>query len=108
MFGLARKYHEVSVYFSKIALRQPKSHFLNVQFKPFFQFQDSSRKYVTKLLNINTIKTFFKNQGKLLIFTQPVKDFYIEDQLTSDSITIAECALFLQQDTNKTNFVIEN
>jgi predicted GIY-YIG superfamily endonuclease len=52
-------------------------------------------------------KTFFKNQGKLLIFTQPIKDFYIEDQLTSDSITIAECALFLQQDTNKTNFFNE-
>ncbi len=53
------------------------------------------------------INYFFNNQGQLYIFSQSVKDFYIEGQLTSTSITIAECALFLKQDTNKTNFFIE-
>ena len=60
------------------------------------------------IFNPFSINTFFSNQGKLLIFSQSVKNFYMEDQLTSASITIAECALFLKQDTNKTNFFIEN
>ena len=59
------------------------------------------------IFNPFSINTFFSNQGKLLIFSQSVKNFYMEDQLTSASITIAECALFLKQDTNKTNFFIE-
>ena len=59
------------------------------------------------IFNPFSINTFFSNQGKLLIFSQSVKNFYMEDQLTSASITIAECALFLKQDTNKTNFFNE-
>ena len=78
------------------------------KFKKGVRFSSFKKNITSLMFNPFYIKTFFKNQGKLLIFTQPVKDFYIEDQLTSDSITIAECALFLQQDTNKTNFVIEN
>ena len=53
------------------------------------------------------ITSFFNNQGKLYIFSQSIKNFYIEDQLTSASSTIAECALFLKQESNKTNFFIE-
>jgi hypothetical protein len=53
------------------------------------------------------ITSFFNNQGKLYIFSQSIKNFYMEDQLTSASSTIAECALFLKQESNKTNFFIE-
>jgi hypothetical protein len=67
--------------------------------------------YKDKLANFRfnpfQVTSFFSNQGNLFVFSQSVKNFYIEDQLTSASSTIAECALFLKQESNKTNFFIE-
>ena len=54
------------------------------------------------------IKNFFINQGKLSTFSQPIKNFYIDNTLAYASITIAECSLFLKQDTNRTNYFNEN
>jgi len=33
-------------------------------------------------------------------FTQPVRDFYLQDYVASSSITRADCALYLNQQTN--------
>jgi hypothetical protein len=59
------------------------------------------------MFNPFSVKNFFTNQGKLILFSQPVKDFYMENPIASASITMAECSLFMKQDTNKTNFFNE-
>lgn len=53
------------------------------------------------------INSFFTNYGKIRLFSQSVKDFYLDNPIASDSITRAECALFLKQDTNSSNFLNE-
>jgi len=54
------------------------------------------------------LKPFFVNSGKLILFVQPINDFYRQEQIAANSSTIAECALFLKPEINKNNFFIEN
>ena len=46
------------------------------------------------------INHFFSNYGTLMLFTQPVKNFYIEAPIASSSITRAECSMFLSKTNN--------
>lgn len=59
------------------------------------------------MFNPFIVDSFFTNYGKIRLFSQAVKDFYLDNPIASDSITRAECALFLKQDTNSTNFLNE-
>ena len=41
----------------------------------------------------------------LALFTQPIRNFYLEDQVASTSVTMADCALYINQQTNFVNEV---
>jgi len=80
------------------ALSKFKKEFLQTEYKNgIYGFQ----------FNPFSMTHFFNDSGKLMLFSQSIKNFYIEDQISSASITRAECALFLKQDTNKSNFLVE-
>ena len=38
--------------------------------------------------------------GNLALFAQPVKDFYLDDSMALTSITIADCSLYINKETN--------
>ena len=54
------------------------------------------------------INSFFENSGKLILFVQPINDFYRQEQIAAQSSIIAECSMFLKPEINKNNFFIEN
>jgi hypothetical protein len=77
------------------------------KFKQEIRYITYKDKLTNPRFNPFKVTSFFNNRGNLFVFSQSVKNFYIEDELTSTSSTIAECALFLKQESNKTNFFIE-
>jgi hypothetical protein len=46
------------------------------------------------------IDSFFTNYGKIRLFSQSVKDFYLDDSMALTSITIADCSLYISKETN--------
>jgi hypothetical protein len=44
----------------------------------------------------------FVSNVQFTMFTQPVRDFYLQDYVASSSITRADCALYINQQTNFT------
>ena len=96
-YGLAKSLFNYYIWGKSLA--KFKGEILHLSYKnetPTFRFNPFS------------IKNFFINQGKLNTFSQPIKNFYIDNTLASASVTIAECSLFLKQDTNRTNYFNEN
>ena len=54
----------------------------------------------TFFFNPFAVKGFFSNCGKLILFSQPVKDFYLQEPIANSSTIRAESALFLNAETN--------
>jgi hypothetical protein len=52
------------------------------------------------MFNYFAINTFNIVNTKLILFSQPVYNFYLEEPIAIQSNIIAECALFLGQDNN--------
>lgn len=46
------------------------------------------------------VKGFFSSCGKLILFSQPIKDFYLQEPIANSSTIMAESALFLNAETN--------
>lgn len=43
---------------------------------------------------------FNVNYAKFILFAQPVKNFYLQEPIAANSQVIAECSLFLGQESN--------
>ena len=53
-------------------------------------------------------KVFTRNSGKLVLFVQPIKNFYSDEPIAAYSPTMAECTLFLNKQNNFSLIFIQN
>ena len=116
-----RKYNKVVTPSAKVYNRETLMNYSMAAYRiDYYVWGKSLSKFKSEILHFShknevthfmfnpfSVKNFFTNQGKLILFSQPVKDFYMENPIASASITMAECSLFMKQDTNKTNFFNE-
>jgi len=55
------------------------------------------------MFNPFTVSFDFSFSVPLALFAQPIRNFYLEDQVASTSVTMADCALYMNQQTNFPN-----
>ena len=63
----------------------------------------STKSYQNFIFNPFNFQLNYFNYAKLILFYQPVHNFYLEEPMAQASPTIASCFLFLNQETNFNN-----
>lgn len=63
----------------------------------------NSTSHISFAFNPFNLSTNSSEFGKLVLFAQPVHNFYLEEPMAQASTTMAACSLFLDQETNFNN-----